>query len=156
MRLAGLHSLRGHLGSPPQNVSVSPYNLVMKFFYTPSSCGCYSTRHLKCKYSILPGMRKNFSDLALFPCRTEPDPAECRLAVIRLHSEGWSITSIAEYLVTSRHTIYDTLQRWTEVTPLYSVAVARFPSLTCLWPVVGRYCLPGAGCWLFCQAARGG
>ena len=43
-----------------------------------------------------------------------PDPAERKLAAIRLHAEGWSITSIAEYLATSRHTIYDTLQRWTE------------------------------------------
>src|SRR5205823_652254 len=100
------------------------------------------------KNSILPGMRKNFSDLALFSRRTEPDPAERRLAVIRLHSEGWSITPIAEYLATSQHTIYDTLQRWTEVTLHYSVAVARFPSLTCLWPVVGKYCPPGAGRWL--------
>jgi transposase len=43
-----------------------------------------------------------------------PDPAERRLAVIRLHSEGWSVTSIAQYLQTSRHTIYATLQRWAE------------------------------------------
>src|SRR5260370_40934314 len=42
------------------------------------------------------------------------DPAERKLAVVRLHAEGWSITSIAEYLVTSRHTVYDTLQRWME------------------------------------------
>jgi transposase len=42
------------------------------------------------------------------------DPAERKLAAIRLHAEGWSVTSIAEYLATSRHTIYDTLQRWTE------------------------------------------
>ena len=42
------------------------------------------------------------------------DPAERKLAVVRLHSEGWSVTSIAEYLQTSRHTIYSTLQRWTE------------------------------------------
>jgi transposase len=34
--------------------------------------------------------------------------------VIRLHSEGWSVTSIASYLVTSRHTVYDTLQRWAD------------------------------------------
>ena len=40
------------------------------------------------------------------------DPAERRLAVIGLHSEGWRISSIAEYLQTSRHTIYDTLKRW--------------------------------------------
>ncbi len=48
------------------------------------------------------------------PWHLIPDPAERKLAVIRLHSEGWSITSIAEYMQTSRHTVYDTLQRWAE------------------------------------------
>jgi transposase len=48
------------------------------------------------------------------PWHQIPDPVERRLAVIRLHSEGWSITSIAEYMQTSRHTIYDTLERWKE------------------------------------------
>jgi len=48
------------------------------------------------------------------PWHQIPDPAERKLAAIRLHAEGWSITSIAEYMQTSRHTIYDTLQRWTE------------------------------------------
>ncbi len=43
-----------------------------------------------------------------------PDPAERKLAVIRLHAEGWSITSIAEYMQTSRPTTYATLKRWTE------------------------------------------
>ncbi|MBO0793142.1 MAG: transposase [Ktedonobacteraceae bacterium] len=43
-----------------------------------------------------------------------PDPAERKLAAVRLHAEGWSITSIAQYLQCTRHTIYDTLQRWTE------------------------------------------
>jgi transposase len=42
------------------------------------------------------------------------DPAERKLAVVRLHSEGWSVTSIAEYLQCTRHTIYDTLERWTK------------------------------------------
>jgi transposase len=42
------------------------------------------------------------------------DPAERKLAVIRLHSEGWSITSIAQYLETTRPTIYATLQRWAQ------------------------------------------
>ncbi len=40
------------------------------------------------------------------------DPAEARLAVIRLHSEGWPVKSIAAYLGTARSTIYRTLQRW--------------------------------------------
>ena len=42
------------------------------------------------------------------------DPAERKLAAVRLHAEGWSITSIAEYLQCTRHTIYDTLERWTQ------------------------------------------
>src|SRR5436309_295645 len=42
------------------------------------------------------------------------DPAERKLAVIRLHSEGWSITSITEYMQTTRPTIYETLRRWAE------------------------------------------
>ena len=48
------------------------------------------------------------------PWHLIPDPAERKLAVIRLHAEGWSITSIAEYLQTRRPTIYATLMRWTE------------------------------------------
>jgi transposase len=43
-----------------------------------------------------------------------PDPAERKLAVIRLHAEGWSISSIGSYLEVSRPTIYATLKRWTE------------------------------------------
>ncbi len=48
------------------------------------------------------------------PWHQIPDRAERKLAVIRLHSEGWSITSIAEYMQTSRPTIYATLQGWAE------------------------------------------
>ncbi len=48
------------------------------------------------------------------PWHQIPDPAERKLAVIRLHAEGWSITSIAEYLQTTRPTIYETLRRWAE------------------------------------------
>jgi len=48
------------------------------------------------------------------PWHLIPDPAERKLAAVRLHSEGWSITSIAEYMQTTRPTIYATLQRWTE------------------------------------------
>ena len=46
------------------------------------------------------------------PWHLIPDPAERKLAVVRLHSEGWSITSIAEYMEISRPTIYTTLERW--------------------------------------------
>ena len=40
------------------------------------------------------------------------DPAERRLAVMRLHAEGWNIKTIAAYLQTPRHRIYEVLKRW--------------------------------------------
>jgi predicted DNA-binding protein YlxM (UPF0122 family) len=43
-----------------------------------------------------------------------PDPAQRRHNIVQLHAEGWSITSIAEYLATSRQTVYTTLKRWVE------------------------------------------
>ena len=42
------------------------------------------------------------------------DSAERRLAVVQLHAEGLHITSIAEYLQTSRQTIHAVLKRWIE------------------------------------------
>jgi putative transposase len=41
-----------------------------------------------------------------------PEPVERRLAIVRLHSEGWSSTSIASYLEVSRVTVHATLRRW--------------------------------------------
>ena len=40
------------------------------------------------------------------------DPVQGRLAIIRLHFEGWSAKSIAGYLGTSRKLIYTTLKGW--------------------------------------------
>jgi putative transposase len=40
------------------------------------------------------------------------DPAERRLAVIRLHAEGWNSKSISEYLDTTRKTVHSILKRW--------------------------------------------
>jgi len=42
------------------------------------------------------------------------DPRERRLAVLKLHAEGWTPTSIAGYLGTSRRTVHTTLKRWIE------------------------------------------
>jgi transposase len=42
------------------------------------------------------------------------DPVERRGAIVRLHTEGWNIASIAGYLETSRPTVYATLKRWIE------------------------------------------
>ncbi len=40
------------------------------------------------------------------------DPATRRLAIIRLHVEGWNAKSIAAYLECSRDTVHATLRRW--------------------------------------------
>lgn len=42
------------------------------------------------------------------------DPVERRRTIITLHSEGWTPTSIAGYLETSRQTVHTTLKRWAE------------------------------------------
>ncbi len=42
------------------------------------------------------------------------DMRQARIAVIRLHVEGWSVKSIANYLGASRKHIYTILQRWVE------------------------------------------
>jgi putative transposase len=41
-------------------------------------------------------------------------PEERRHAVIRLHAQGWSISTIVRYLDVSRPTIYTILKRWVE------------------------------------------
>jgi len=46
------------------------------------------------------------------PYRQLPTPTARRLAIVRLHSDGWSVQSIAAYLETSRPTVYTTLTRW--------------------------------------------
>jgi putative transposase len=40
------------------------------------------------------------------------DPAQRRRIIIKLHSEGWTPSSIAGYLETSRQTVHTTLKRW--------------------------------------------
>lgn len=50
-----------------------------------------------------------------FPLFSEMDnPRERRLTIIRLHAEGWTLTSIAGYLGMSRQTVHTTLKRWVE------------------------------------------
>jgi putative transposase len=77
---------------------------------------CYGRKpsHNSVKQVIATGPPPSLHARRYQPWHLIPDPAERKLAVIRLHSEGWSITSIAEYMQTSRPTIYATLQRWTE------------------------------------------
>ena len=42
------------------------------------------------------------------------EPRERRLAVVRLHSEGWAVKAIAGYLKINRDTVYAVLKRWFE------------------------------------------
>lgn len=42
------------------------------------------------------------------------DPFERRRALIVLHAEGWTVTSIAAYMQTTRTRVYETLQRWVQ------------------------------------------
>lgn len=46
------------------------------------------------------------------PFHSIADPATRRLAIVRLHIEGWNKQSIAQYLETSRVTVHETLKRW--------------------------------------------
>ena len=48
------------------------------------------------------------------PYHAIADPTQRRLAIVRLHVEGWNATSIAAYLETSRQTVHTTLKRWAE------------------------------------------
>jgi transposase len=48
------------------------------------------------------------------PFHEIPGAADRRLAIIRLHSEGWTKQSIAGYLETSRKTVHAALRRWIE------------------------------------------
>jgi putative transposase len=70
--------------------------------------------HHSVKHIATSGPPSTLSARRYQPWHQIADPAERKLAVIRLHSEGWSITSIAEYMQTTRATIYATLQHWTE------------------------------------------
>jgi Homeodomain-like domain len=56
------------------------------------------------------------------------DPAEARLAIIRLHAEGWRVGTIASYLEASRRTVHRTLRaclamRRSDITPCAARAV---------------------------------
>ncbi len=68
--------------------------------------------HKNVKRIATSGQKPSLSTRRYQPWHLLPDPAERKLAAVRLHADGWSITSIAEYLQCSRHTVYDTLKRW--------------------------------------------
>jgi putative transposase len=49
-----------------------------------------------------------------YPRYSQMEAADRRLAIIRLHAEGWTVTSIAAYLETNRPRVYQTLRRWVD------------------------------------------
>lgn len=49
-----------------------------------------------------------------YPRYLQMEPTNRRLAIIRLHAEGRTVTSIADYLGTNRPRVYDTLRRWVD------------------------------------------
>ena len=56
--------------------------------------------------ALVPGRRR-------FPPYAQiPNGAQRRLAIIHLHVEGWTVSSIAGYLECSRPTVYQALARW--------------------------------------------
>src|SRR3712207_2439158 len=48
------------------------------------------------------------------PYHEIPEPRERRLAVVRLHAEGWTVKAISGYLKVNRDTVYRALKRWIE------------------------------------------
>jgi putative transposase len=46
------------------------------------------------------------------PYHEIPDASQRRLAVIRLHAEGWTVSAIAGYLAVHRDTVHTILRRW--------------------------------------------
>jgi transposase len=48
------------------------------------------------------------------PYHEIPEAKERRMAIVKLHAEGWSAKAIAGYLKTSKPTVYRALRRWIE------------------------------------------
>jgi putative transposase len=48
------------------------------------------------------------------PYHETPQPTERRMAIVKLHAEGWSVKAIADYLKTSKPTVYRALRKWIE------------------------------------------
>jgi putative transposase len=49
-----------------------------------------------------------------YPRYQQMEPADRRHAIVQLHAEGWTVTSIAGYLETNRPRVYETLRCWIE------------------------------------------
>jgi len=101
LRQAILDLKREH---PPLNTYEITTICWARFGQRPSS---HTVRRLLAEQSPPPRTTRRFP-----PYHQIADPAERRLALIRLHIEGWNKRSIADYMETSRVTVHETLKRW--------------------------------------------
>lgn len=67
----------------------------------------HTVKRLLAEGPLSPVARRRFP-----PYHTVAEPAERHLAVIRLHAEGWRVTTIAAYLEVDRKTVSTVLRRW--------------------------------------------
>ena len=75
-----------------------------RFGYRPSP---HTVKRILAEHPPPPRQHRRFP-----PFHAIADPTARRLAIIRLHIEGWNAKSIAAYLETSRQTVHATLTRW--------------------------------------------
>jgi putative transposase len=101
VRQAILDAKREH---PPLNVNEIRTICWARFAHRPSSA---TVKRVLAEDPTPPRTHRRFP-----PFHAIADPAERRLAIVRLHIEGWNKLSIAQYLETSRVTVHETLKRW--------------------------------------------
>lgn len=101
VRQAILDAKREH---PPLRVQELTTICRARFGHHPSS---HTVKRLLAEDPPPPRTHRRFP-----PHHAIADPTQRRLAIVRLHVEGWNATSIAAYLETSRQTVHATLKRW--------------------------------------------
>jgi putative transposase len=60
------------------------------------------------------GPKPNVTTRRYPPYAQIADPYQRRRAIVDLHAEGWSHSTISAYLQTPRHRVYEVLKRWAE------------------------------------------
>ena len=103
VRQAILDAKREH---PPLNVHELTTISWARHGHRPSS---HTVKRILAEQPSSPRTHRRFP-----PYHAITDPTQRRLAVVRLHVEGWNTSSIAAYLETSRQTVHTTLNRWAE------------------------------------------
>ncbi len=64
------------------------------------------------KRVLAEGLEPTVTKRRYLPYAQIADPYQRRRAIVDLHAEGWSITTISAYLQTPRHRVYEVLTRW--------------------------------------------